>query len=214
MSRVAAGAAMGIYGNCVLPHLIDLAMKHPLARERRMEVVPRATGVVLEIGIGSGLNLQFYTSGTTALYGVDPSERLLSMARARSARSRVAPELVCASAEQLPVPSASIDSVVMTWTLCSIPAPARALAEIKRVLKPGGRLLFVEHGLAPDPAVQRWQRRLNPAWRRIAGGCNLDRPMDRLIRSGGFRIERLHARYLPGPKPFTFFYEGTACVPA
>ncbi len=199
---------MGLYATYVFPHLVNLTMKHPVARECRTLLVPQSSGDVLEIGIGSGLNLPFYSPAVRTLCGVDPSEKLLRMAR-RRAQGR-ALQLVCGSAEELPAPSASFDTVVITWTLCSIPSPARALAEMRRVLKPGGQLLFVEHGLAPDPAVRRWQRRINPLWRRLAGGCNLDRPVDTLIEAAGFHIEELSAQYVPGPKPLTFFYQGKA----
>ena len=201
---------MGLYGRYLLPRLVHLAMKHPQAHERRMSLIPQATGTVLEVGIGSGLNLRFYTNAARHIYGVEPSEQLLSMARAAARHSPVPVELICADAEHLPLQEASIDTVVMTWTLCSIAAPARALAEMKRVLRRDGKLLFVEHGLAPDPSVQRWQHRLTPHWARLAGGCHLDRSMDTLIVAAGFRIDALNARYVPGPKPFTFFYEGSA----
>ena len=202
---------MGLYGTCVLPHLINLAMKHPLAQQRRAKLVPQASGAVLEVGIGSGLNVPLYGPDATALCGVDPNERLLAMARRRAGEARVA--LVCGSAEELPLPAHSFDSVVLTWTLCSIGSPEKALAEIRRVLKPGGQLLFVEHGLAPDAGVRRWQKRLTPVWSRLAGGCRLDRPVDELIRAAGFRIERLASEYVPGPRPWTFFYQGKALAP-
>ncbi len=202
---------MGLYGTYVVPYLIDLAMKHPLARQRRAQLVPQASGAVLEVGIGSGLNLPFYRTGACELCAVDRSERLLVIAQRRAGEGR--PQLVCGSAEELPLPSCRFDSVVLTWTLCSIGSPEKALAEIRRVMKPGGQLLFVEHGLAPDAHVRRWQQRLTPVWSRLAGGCRLDRPVDDLIRSAGFRIERLAREYVPGPKPWTFFYQGNAIAP-
>src|SRR5437899_5934150 len=131
---------------------------------RRAALIPKATGSVLEIGIGSGLNLPFYSSAVTHLRGVDSSAQLLSMARKKIERMAFPVDLVCQSAEQLPVDRASIDTVVTTWTLCSIGDPLQALREMKRVLNAGGRLLFVEHGFAPDPGVQAWQRRINPIW--------------------------------------------------
>ncbi len=200
------------YDKYILPHLIDLVMRHRLARERRAALLPQARGEVLEIGIGSGLNLPFYSPAVTRLQGVDPSEELLAMARRKAKQTRFAVELACVSAEELPAASGSFDTVVTTWTLCSIPDPSRALAEMRRVLRPGGRLLFVEHGRAPDAGVRRWQERLNPAWKKLAGGCNLDRPMAEMIAAAGFRIETLDARYLPGPRPMTYTYEGTASV--
>ena len=185
-------------------------MKNRAVAARRSAVIPRATGSVLEIGIGSGLNLRFYTPAVTRLRGVDPSAELLSMARRKVDRATFPVELICQSAEQLPVDSRSIDTVVMTWVLCSIPNPLEALREMKRALRPGGRLLFVEHGFSPDPRVQAWQRRINPMWRRIAGGCNVDRKIDELIRSAGFRFAELQTGYLPGPRSLTYTYEGSA----
>jgi ubiquinone/menaquinone biosynthesis C-methylase UbiE len=146
----------------------------------------------------------------TRLHGVDPSAELLAKARRRIHSVTFPVELTCRSAEQLPVDSGSIDTAVATWVLCSIPDPLAALAEVKRVLKPDGRLLFVEHGCALDPKVQKWQRRLNPIWRRFAGGCNLDRRIDELLKSAGFRIAQLQTMYLPGPRPMTFTYMGSA----
>jgi len=202
---------MGLYRRFILPRLIDFAMREKAATARRSELVPRATGSVLEIGIGSGLNLPFYSSAVTHLRGVDSSAQLLSMARRKIERMTFPVELVCQSAEQLPVDRASIDTVVTTWTLCSIGDPLQALREMKRVLKPGGRLLFVEHGFAPDPRVQAWQRRINPIWSRLAGGCNVNRKIDELIRSAGFNVAQLQTTYLPGPRPLTYTYEGSAC---
>ena len=201
---------MGLYRRFVLPRLIDFVMKDEAATARRSGLVPRATGSVLEVGIGSGLNLPFYTSAVTHLHGVDSSAQLLSMARRKIDRVSFPVELVCQSAERLPVDRESIDTVVTTWTLCSIGDPLQALREMKRVLKPGGRLLFVEHGASPDPGVQAWQRRINPLWKRIAGGCNVNRRIDELIRAVGFSIVELDTAYLPGPRPLTYTYEGSA----
>jgi ubiquinone/menaquinone biosynthesis C-methylase UbiE len=201
---------VGFYAKHVLPRLIDLAMRHPLARERRAALVPQARGEVLEIGIGSGLNLPFYSSAVTRLRGIDPSAELLAIAGSKLDVAGFPVELLLEGAERLSVSDASVDTVLTTWTLCSIRDPARALAEMRRVLRPGGRLLFVEHGSAPDAAVRRWQKRFDPVWTRLAGGCHLDRRIDELIRSSGFGMERLQARYLPGPRALTFTYEGSA----
>jgi len=201
---------MGLYRRFILPRIIDCVMKDEAAAARRSELIPQATGAVLEVGIGSGLNLPFYSSAVTRLHGVDASAPLLSMARKKIDRLSFPVELACQSAEQLPVDRESIDTVVTTWTLCSIADPLQALREMKRVLKPGGRLLFVEHGASPDAGVEAWQRRLNPLWRRMAGGCNLDRKIDALIGAAGFTIARLHTTYLPGPRPLTYTYEGSA----
>jgi len=201
---------VGLYSRFVLPRLIDLAMKDEAATARRSALVPQAAGSVLEIGIGSGHNLSFYSPAVTRLQGVDPSAPLLAMARRKLDRVSFPVELVCQSAERLRLDARSIDTVVTTWTLCSVPDPLQALRELRRVLKPDGRLLFIEHGVSPDPTVHAWQRRLNPIWRRIGGGCNLDRRIDELIRAAGFRIAELQTTYLPGPRPMTYTYEGHA----
>jgi ubiquinone/menaquinone biosynthesis C-methylase UbiE len=142
--------------------------------------------------------------------GFDPSPELLGRASERMADARVPVVLVRASAEQVPFADAAFDTIVMTWTLCSIPDPRAALDEMRRILKPGGRLLFVEHGLSPEPRIIRWQHRLTPCWRRIGGGCHLDRKMDDLIRAAGFRVDALETGYMKGPKPWTFMYQGSA----
>jgi len=201
---------MGLYGRYILPRVIDGAMQDEAAAARRSAIIPKAFGSVLEVGIGSGLNLPYYTSSVKRLQGVDPSPELLAMARRRIARVPFPVELECQSAERLRVDSGSIDTVVTTWTLCSIPNPLEALREMRRVLRPNGRLLFVEHGQSPDPGVRAWQRRLNPLWRRIAGGCHLDRKVDELIRSAGLDIDQMKTAYLPGPRLMTYTYEGSA----
>jgi len=201
---------MGLYGRFILPRLIDLGCRCKLATERRSALVPSASGAVLEVGIGSGLNLPFYSKSVTRLVAVDPSQALLSMARRKTAGLGFPVDLRCESAEALSLAERSVDTIVMTFTLCSIPEPVRALCEMRRVLKPGGRLLFVEHGLAPDPGVRRWQERLNPVWSRLAGGCNLNRRIDALLAESGFRVAELRAAYMPGPRPLTYTYEGSA----
>lgn len=176
----------------------------------RSQIIPEARGRVLEIGIGSGLNLPFYSSHVVNVCGVDPSRELLQMAR-KEAGSVVFPvELLNASAEDLPVESETIDTIVMTWTLCSIPDAGKALSEMRRVLKPGGELLFIEHGLAPEAKVRAWQDRINRPWRAVSGGCNLNREVDRLIASAGLAVQRLDTKYLRGPRMFTFTYQGCA----
>ena len=172
--------------------------------------VPAASGVVLEVGIGSGLNLPFYTTAVTQLYGVDSSPELLAMA---SRRKKIAPfpvELFLGNAERLPLPGASVDTVVVTWSLCSIRNAAEALGEMRRVLKRGGKLIFVEHGLSPDENVSKWQNRLTPLWRVFAGGCHLNRRMDVLVSDAGFAVGALRTEYVAGPRALTFMYEGWA----
>lgn len=201
---------MGLYSKIVLPRLIDLVMRNQETTKQRASIVPRATGDVLEVGIGSGLNLPFYGSQVTRLFGVDPSRELVEMARSRTDRAPFPIELLERSAESLPFPDGSMDTVVVTWALCSIPSPDLALGEMKRVLKRSGRLLFVEHGRAADAAVERWQNRINPLWRRVSGGCNLNRKIDALIAGAGFEISEIDTTYLPGPRLMTYTYRGVA----
>src|SRR2546427_13011603 len=201
---------MGLYRKFILPRLIDVAMRRKEIAARRADLIPKACGAVLEIGIGSGLNLCFYPGTITRLAGVDPSAELLGMARRKLGGLPFPVELLCRSAEDLPFDDRSFDTAVMTWTLCSIPNPMRALAEVKRVLRPDGQLLFVEHGLSPDPKVQAWQQRLTPICKRVGGGCHPNRKIDDLVRPAGFDIVQLQTGYLPGPRPMTFPYQGIA----
>jgi ubiquinone/menaquinone biosynthesis C-methylase UbiE len=202
---------LGFYERHVLPRLIDFAMRRKRLAALREQVVGEARGRVLEIGIGSGLNLPFYRRDLERLIAIDPSPALLAMARPHTAWVHFPVSLREAGAEALPLEDATVDTVVMTWTLCSIAAPEQALAEIRRVLRPGGALLFLEHGRAPEPRVAGWQDRLTPAWRRLAGGCHLNRKVDRLIAQAGLRLAALDSGYLvDGPRPFTFHYRGRA----
>ena len=201
---------MSLYQRYVLPHLLHLAMRQEMLLPFRHRVIAAAEGRVLEVGIGSGLNLPLYGPPVRAVVGLEPSPELLRMARDRAVTARVAVELLEASAEAIPLDAASIDTVVTTWTLCTIPDAPRALAELRRVLKPAGALLFVEHGRAPEPGVARWQDRLDPVWWRVAGGCHLNRKIDDLISSSGFRIDTMTNARLPGPRTHTFLYEGRA----
>ncbi len=202
---------MGLYAKYILPNLIDLTMRNRETARVRAEWLPRAHGHVLEVGIGSGLNLPFYTREVSRIFGVDPSAELQEMARKRSATLSLDVDLFLQSAEcPLPLSDASIDTVVVTWTLCSIPNPLQALAEMKRVLKKDGALLFIEHGRSPEATVVHWQDRLTPLWRRISGGCHLNRKIDDLIDQAGFDIEEMETAYLPGPRPLTYTYKGLA----
>jgi ubiquinone/menaquinone biosynthesis C-methylase UbiE len=201
---------MGFYEDWIVPALIDLAMRNKHLRPYRQRVAGAAEGRILEVGIGSGLNLPFYARHAEQIFGLDPSPRLLARNRRRAQRTSANIHLLTGSAEHIPLADRSVDAVVTTWTACSIPEIATALAEMRRVLKPAGRLLFVEHGRAPELHVARWQDRLTPLWRRISGGCHLNRKIDDLISGAGFRIDRLDTGYIPGPKPMTFLYEGAA----
>jgi ubiquinone/menaquinone biosynthesis C-methylase UbiE len=202
---------VGLYEEWILPPILDLVMRQKHLTEYRASVVGTARGRVLEVGVGSGLNFRFYGDEIERIYGLDPSPSLLAIAKPRAAAVKIPIELLLGSATAIPLADDSVDTVVMTWTLCSIPDPAAALREMRRVLKPDRRLLFVEHGLSSEPSVVRWQHRLTPAWRRIAGGCHLDREMDQLVRAAGFDLSRLQTGYAPGPRPMTFMYQGCAC---
>lgn len=201
---------MSFYDRRVLPWLIELCMRNKEARRYRERVIPQATGRVLEVGVGSGLNFPFYGAAVDHLFALEPSPELRKMAGRRTKGARFAVEFLDRSAEIIPLERASVDTVVTTWTLCTIPDAIGALQEMKRVLKPGGLLLFVEHGLAPEASVQAWQHRLNPLWNRIGGGCNLDRKIDELIVHSGFRLAELETEYVKGPKPMSYTYSGRA----
>lgn len=203
---------MNFYDRYILPPLLHCVCGTSLLARHRAVLVPGARGDVLEIGIGSALNLEYYdASRISSLTGVDPSRQLLAMARRRSSSTAFHVHLVPAIAECLPLPDASMDTIVVTFTLCSIPNTAAALAEMRRVLKPDGRLLFCEHGLAPDARVQRWQRRLDPLWGKLAGGCHLTRDIPRLLGDANFRCADLEAGYLRATPRFAgFIYRGSA----
>ena len=203
---------MSIYQDRVLPYLIHLSMRQGNLATYRQRLLSAAEGRILEIGVGSGHNFRYYSERANHVIGLDPSPKLLSMAREtiRSQAFLFPVELLQASAEAIPLRSGSLDTVVTTWTLCTIPNVTSALAEMCRVLKPDGRFLFVEHGLSPDPAVRRWQDRLTPIWRRISGGCHLNRAISQLVQDAGFRIDRIETGYMKGLQPMTYMYEGFA----
>lgn len=201
---------MGFYDRWILPPLLDLAMRHRMLERYRRDVISGACGRVLEIGVGSGLNLSLYGREAEVVVALDPSEQLLAMAHRRASQASAPVCFAAGSAVEMPLADASIDAIVMTWTLCSIADPLAALREMRRVLKPGGALRFVEHGLSPDAAVARWQRRLTPMWSHISGGCHLDRKADDLIRAAGFEISELRTEYAEGPRLLTYMYEGRA----
>jgi ubiquinone/menaquinone biosynthesis C-methylase UbiE len=201
---------MGFYTDHVLPYLVHLSMRQRTFATYRKRVVAAAEGRVLEIGVGSGHNFPFYPEGVRRVIGVDPSPKLLAIAGRTARGVPYSIDLLEGSAEAIPLEDQSVDTVVITWSLCSIPDARNALAEMRRVLKPAGHLLFVEHGRSPEEGVRRWQDRLTPAWKRIAGGCHLNRPVKELLEQGGFLIEHLATGYMTGPKPMTFMYEGDA----
>jgi SAM-dependent methyltransferase len=197
---------MSFYDRALLPRFINCACgSRPIMRQRR-KVVPRARGVVLEIGIGTGLNLPFYEGGRVErLIGLDPSASAWGLAAERAAHLDFPVEFIGLPGEQLPLADHSVDSIVMTYSLCTIPDPQAALTGMRRVLRPGGELLFCEHGLAPDAPVQRWQRRLDRFWSAIAGGCHLNRDIPVLLEEGGFRLSTLETMYLPKTPRFAGF---------
>jgi len=201
---------MGFYNNVILPRLCHLVMRNRRLVPHRERVIASAEGRVLEIGIGSGLNLPFYGPHVREIVGLEPAPRLIAMARQVAERMPMPVTFMEESAAAIPLDDNAVDTVVMTWTLCTIPQADRALSEMRRVLKPNGRLLFVEHGLAPDDGVRRWQDWLTPPWKRISGGCHLNRPIRTMIESAGSRFDRLETAYMPGPKPMSFIYEGSA----
>jgi ubiquinone/menaquinone biosynthesis C-methylase UbiE len=206
---------MGFYNRVVLPRICDLAMRTKQLVPYRERIIHAAEGRILEIGAGSGLNLPLYGAAAKEVLALEPDPQLVRMAEKNAERASPRVHLLEASAEEIPLDDSSIDTVVSTWTLCTIPDADRALREMRRVLKPGGRFLFVEHGLAPELKVQKWQRRLTPYWERISGGCHLTREIDRIVRDAGFVLERLDTGYLPGgrlpgPNLLSFQYEGSA----
>ncbi len=201
---------MNWYDRHVLPYLMDFACGLPMVQAQRRLLVPQAQGRVLEVGMGTGRNLPFYDRQRVSfVVGVDPAMQMHRLAQRRSRQAGIAVELMGLSAEHLPATDASFDTVVCTYTLCSIPDPLQALHEMRRVLVPGGRLLFCEHGRAPDETVRRWQDRLQPLWGALAGGCHLGRDVPALLEAAGFAAT-MQSAYLAGPRPMTFHYWGHA----
>lgn len=202
------------YERHILPTALDWACGLPMVSRQRALVVPLAQGRVLEVGVGTGLNMRHYDKRrVTHITALDPALELHPRARERIAEAGWEVTLLGLSAETIPLPDASFDTVVVTYTLCTIADPVQALKEMHRVLVPGGQLLFCEHGRAPDASVQRWQARLQPVWGKMAGGCHLGRDIAGLLRATGFELPELQTRYLSGPRPWTFHYWGTAHKP-
>ena len=203
---------MRLYDSWLMPRLCHLAMRSKRLRPPRQRVVGAAEGDVLEIGIGSGLNFPYYGPHARRVFALEPSPHLIEMARRAAANASVPAAFLEASAEQIPLDAKSVDTVLMTWVGCSIPDIELALSEMRRVLRPGGRLLFVEHGRSPDGNIERWQQRLEPFWLPLSGGCHLTRRIVDQMPAAGFRVGRVDTGYLPGPKVLTFLYEGSATV--
>jgi ubiquinone/menaquinone biosynthesis C-methylase UbiE len=203
---------MGFYDRHILPKVLNWSCGTKPVRRQRQKVVPLAEGRVLEVGIGSGLNLPYYDpTKVERVIGLDPAEEMLTYARRKSGHLPFTVEYLALEGERIPLERQSVDTVLVTYTLCTIPDAIAALEGMCQVLKPGGRLIFCEHGRAPDAAVRRWQHRLNPLWNRIGGGCNLDRDIPALIEAAGFHIDSLDTMYLPHTPRFAGFnYWGSA----
>jgi len=203
---------MGIYERYIAPPLINCCCGQASIDNQRRKVVPHAEGVVLELGFGSGLNLPHYDRAkVTRLFALEPAPGMLARARRVADRSDMAVEILPEPAEALSLPSQSVDTVVVTYSLCTIPDPRAALEGARRALRPGGRLLFCEHGKAPDERVRRTQARLEPLWRVVGAGCHLTRDIPAIVTDGGFQIETLESIYLPGePRWAGYNYWGAA----
>jgi len=202
---------MGLYNKFILPNVINWACQQKPSMKQREKIIPFASGHVLEIGIGSGLNIPFYDKEKIShLIGIDPSQETWNKNKLDIQKLPFGFDFIKAFAEDIPVDSNSIDSVVITYALCTIPDTNAALAEIRRVLKPNGNLLFCEHGKAPDKVIQKWQNRINPIWKKVGGGCNLNRDIPEIIKDNGFKIRDIETMYIPGWKPASFNYWGTA----
>lgn len=201
---------VGFYGDQIVPRFTDLVMSRGELTPIRARVAASLDGDVLEVGFGSGLNVEHYPNAVTRVRAVDPATVGRKLAADRVAASRVPVEYVDLDAQALTLDSASVDHVLTTWTLCTIPDVDRALSEIRRVLRPGGAFHFVEHGRSPDPTVAGWQDRLTPLQRRVAGGCHLNRPIDQLVVNSGLELIRLENYYAKGPRPFAYMFEGVA----
>lgn len=197
-----------------MPRLVNVFCNTAETREIRARVCAELAGEVVELGFGSGLNAPYYPQAVTRVLAVEPADLAWQLAAERVAAGPVPVERVGLDGQALPLADDSVDAALSTWTLCTIPDATAALAEVKRVLRPAGRLHFVEHGLSPEPGVARWQHRLDPVQKRVAGGCHLSRPIAAMLEGAGFRVERMRHAYEKGaPKPFGYLYEGVA-VPA
>ena len=203
---------MGLYDRYILPVVLNAAMSTKPIRYQRKKVVPRAQGRVLEIGFGAGHNLPFYdASKVTHLWALEPSKEMRERAAERVSQSSIPLEFLDLPSEEIPLGNEEADTILITYTLCTIPDVTKALGEMRRVLNPGGKMIFCEHGEAPDADVRKWQERLTPAWKFIGGGCHVGRPIPKMIIDSGFRIEGMETMYLPGTPRFAGFnYWGDA----
>ena len=202
---------MSLYEKYFLPKLLDFCCGMEGFQNKRSQIVPLAHGRILEIGIGSGLNFDHYNfDKVEEIIGVDPAVSSVAMARSRSSQYNSKISFIESSAESIDLPSNTFDCVVIGYSLCTIPDPLKALAEARRLMKPEGSLFFMEHGLAPEQNIQKWQHRLTPGWRKIGGGCNLNRDIEALIKAGGFQFKSLSKKYIKGPKIAAFQYYGEA----
>lgn len=203
---------MSFYDDKILPHVIHLACGSKPILKQREKIVPQAEGRILEIGMGSGINIQYYDPAKVEkLWGLEPSQGMRKKAQARVEAAAFDLEWLDLPSEEIPLDSNSVDTIVLTYTLCTIPDWQGALQQMRRVLKPGGKLLFSEHGQAPDTAIKKWQDRIDPLWAKLAGGCHLNRDIPALLRQGGFDIKRLETLYVPStPKVAGFTYWGCA----
>jgi len=202
---------MGFYNRHIMPRFVDFACGLSALTDQRKKIVPAAEGRVLEIGIGSGRNIPFYNPARVdRVIGVDPDEAMWKRSSMRRAASKVPVERVGLQGEQIPLDDDSVDTAVITYSMCTIENPVSALEEMRRVLRPGGRMLFLEHGQSPDPLVRKWQGRIDPIWKKLAGGCHSGRPIVELIREAGWKLKRLEEGYVPGPKVLAYNYWGSA----
>ena len=211
--RSTGGGAVGFYREHLLPRLVDRACGTAELRRWREQVTAGLFGTVVEVGFGSGLNMPAYPAEVTLVYAVEPAATARRLAEQRIADSAITVEHVALHGESIPLDDASCDGALSTFTLCTIPDVEQALAEIRRVLRPGGRFHFLEHGLSPDSAIARWQHRLEPLQKRVADGCHLTREPAELVRAAGFTIEHVESRYATGPKPWTWLTAGAAITP-
>ena len=200
-----------LYERIFLPILLDCACATKPIRKQRQKIMPLAKGDVVEIGIGSGHNLPFYDqSKVNSLIGIDPDENVWKKSKKKRAQFHKPIERLGLSGEDIPLPDNSADTVVVTYSLCTIPDPVKALGEMRRILKPGGDLLFTEHGIAPDAKVQAWQNKIDPIWSKFAGGCHANRPIPDYFQQAGLQIAQLDEMYIPGPKSLSYNYWGIA----